>query len=262
MLSNPDAALVETRDRKMYITLNRPELLNAQDTSMRQALNAAFDKIDQDGNLLVAIMRGAGRAFCAGADIKEAAQVRQANEGRLPDSFDGASHFGRCDRLTKPIIAVMHGYAVGGGLELALCCDMRVATTDALLGTPEARTIGGIPGVAVHRLTRMIPSGEALRILLSGQPITGQRAYDVGLVQDVGPDIDAAMTIANNLADDILECNPDSIRAIKHISRWPLMADISASIRFDEMSKSASSVVERTSYRGAEYLAERRAGRP
>ncbi len=253
------AVVVETRDRKMFITLNRPESLNAQNMEMRQGLNAAFERLDGDDDLLVAIMRGAGRAFSAGADMKERAFVR-AHAGEVDVPYDGNSHFDRCDRLTKPIIAVLHGYAVGGGLEIALCCDIRVATVDARLGTPEARTNGGMPGIAIHRLAEMIPAGEALKIMLSSQPITGQRAYDIGLVQDVAPDIDAAMTVAEAIADQIIECNPYSIRTIKQLARRSLLENVSASSRYLE-TEIPEPLGPPRSYSGADYLARRRAER-
>jgi enoyl-CoA hydratase/carnithine racemase len=255
------AVLVETRDHKMFITLNRPEALNAQNMDMRVGLNAAFDQFEQDETLLVAILRGAGRAFSAGADMKESARAREANEGRPRSTFDGNSHFDRCDRLTKPIIAVLHGYAVGGGLEIALCCDVRVATEDALLGTPEARTNGGMPGIAVHRLARMIPTGEALRIMFSSQPITGRRAYDIGLVQEVTEDVDSALAAAEALADQIIECNPASIRTMKRVARWPLLTDISTSTRFLETAMRDPFDPRPAGYSGADYLARRSASR-
>jgi enoyl-CoA hydratase/carnithine racemase len=260
MTDSNGAVLVEARDKKLFITLNRPEVLNAQDTEMRQALNAAFDRLDEDDDLVVAIMRGAGRAFSAGADMKEGATVRESNGDRRPPGFDGNSHFHRCDRLTKPIIAVIHGYAMGGGLEIALCCDLRIATADARLGTPEARTNGGMPGIAVHRLAQMIPTGEALKIMYSSQPISGERAYDIGLVQDLAEDIDSAMALAEGLANQMIECNPTSLRTMKRIARWPLLADISTSMRFQETAV-RDPFGSYQAYRGADFLAQRRAAK-
>ncbi|MBW8826226.1 MAG: enoyl-CoA hydratase/isomerase family protein [Acidobacteria bacterium] len=253
------AVLVETRDRKMYITLNRPEVLNAQNTAMRDGLIEAFERLDADDDLVVGILRGAGRSFSAGADMKEAAHRRAAEDGRRSEY--GNAHFHLADRLTKPLIAVLHGHAVGGGLEIALCCDLRVATEDAQLGTPEPRTNGGMPGIAVHRLARMIPTGEALKILLTSHFISGQRAYEIGLVQEVAPDIDAAMAIADQLADQMLECNPIALTSMKQTARWPLLNDISSSTRFLDLARGGMTRLDRGSFNGADYLAKRRAGR-
>ena len=256
------AVLVETRDHKMYITLNRPDVLNAQDTPMREGLVDAFDQLEQDDNLRVAIIRGAGRAFSAGADMKESAHRRasEAESGGRRTDF-GNEHFHRADRLTKPLIAVLHGYAVGGGLEIALCCDLRVATEDAQLGTPEPRTNGGMPGIAIHRLARMIPTGEALRIMLTSQPISGRRAYEIGLVQEVAPDLESAIAAAERLADQIIECNPASMTTIKQTARWPLLADVSNSQRFLELARGGQHRIDRGSFSGADFLAKRRAER-
>jgi enoyl-CoA hydratase len=253
-----DPVLVERRDGKLLITLNRPEVLNAQDQPMRDGIVDALDELDGDDDLRVAILRGAGRAFSAGADMKE-----PRPEGPRPPQGENPQyrHFARLDRAAKPLIAVLHGHAVGGGLEIALCCDVRVATEDARIGTPEPRTNGGMPGVAVHRLTRMIPVGEALKIMMTSQPISGRRAYEIGLVQEVAPDIDQAMVAAERLADQMCECSPQALATIKQIARWPLLNDIGASQRFAEVGGLG---IRRDNDKrsGADYLDRRREERP
>ena len=142
---------------------------------MRDALVAALDRFEADDDLRVAVLRGAGRAFSAGADLKEQAERPRDGRTRRRNSDATWIHFDRLWRTDKPVIAAMHGYAVGGGFELAQLCDLRVATVDAQLGQPEPRTIGGIGGVAVHHLHHLMAHGEAMRIHLTGRPITGER---------------------------------------------------------------------------------------
>lgn len=253
MSKDEPVILIETRAHRMYITLNRPEALNAQNDAMRLALIDAYDRFDGDDDLAVLILRGAGRAFSAGADLKE----HVPGPSGEPFQPKGNQHFDRLERLRKPTIACIHGHAVGGGLEIALCADIRIATEDAQLGTPEPRTNGGMPGIAVYRLSRMIPHGEAMRIMLTSRSISGTRAFDIGLVQDLAPDIDAAMQLADQLADQIIECNPGSIATIKQIASWKLVNDIAESRRFAEQARRDEGRGDRS---GADYLARRRTG--
>ena len=169
-------------------------------------------------------------------------------------------HFARLERVRKPVIVCIHGFAVGGGLEVALCADIRIATEDALLGTPEARTNGGMPGIAFHRLARLIPHGEAMKIMLTSQPLSGRRAYDIGLVQDVARDEDEMMQIAARYVGEVSECNRSSITTIKRIARWSYLDDVASSIRFGEHTQTTDQP-ERPSNAGAAHLAQRRAER-
>ncbi|HEX3565280.1 MAG TPA: enoyl-CoA hydratase/isomerase family protein [Acidimicrobiales bacterium] len=244
--------LVETRDRKMFITFNRPEVLNAQNDSFRLGLVDALDRFEADDGLGVALLRGNGRAFSVGADLKEP-------RPRSDWDHAGTMHFDRLDRCRKPLIACMHGYGLGGGLEVALCCDIRVATKDALLGTPEARTIGGMPGVAVHRLGRMIPLGEALKVMLTAEPISGRRAYDIGLVQEIAPDRESMLEAGEILADQILACNPSAMLSIKQVVRTPVELEMSLTERLASLGR-IDPLVRPAGNPGA-YLAERKTAR-
>jgi enoyl-CoA hydratase len=233
--------LVDRRDSRMIITLNRPRVLNAQNHAMREGLAAACDELDDDDSIRVAILRGAGRAFSAGADIREREERRARLEstGRSARRWKAAGfgryHFDRLEAVRKPVIAAIHGYAVGGGLELALCCDIRIATRDAQLGTPEPRTVRGIPGIAIHRLAGVAPLGEALRLMLTSQAISGSRAYDIGLVQEVADDPEALWASAERMVDQMLECEPASLVAIKQAATWTHQANVARSERFTQV---------------------------
>jgi enoyl-CoA hydratase/carnithine racemase len=214
--------IVETRDRKLYVLLNRPEALNAQNQAMRDALVEAIDRLESDPELLVGIIYGVGgRAFSAGADLKEAQDRgggphKPEPEQRRPSWV----HFEAVRWAAKPLIAAIDGYCLGGGLELANYCDIRIATEGSRFGQPEPRTVGGMAGPALHQLPRMMPIGEALLLQLTSQPMDAKRAYELGLVQRICADREALLAEADAIADQMIECNPDALRAIKRVVRW------------------------------------------
>ncbi len=230
-MSDDAPVQLEVRNSVLIITLDRPHALNAHNQAMRDHLVDALDRLDGDDELLVGVIRGAGRAFSAGADLKEL----RGDSGSIRPDVDRATRmrpFYRLDATRKPLIAVVHGWTIAGGLELALCCDIRVAAADAKFALPEPRSVGVMPGVAVLRLAQMIPQGEALRLLLTSRPIDAARAHAIGLVQEVAADADAALDVALELAAQIAECDAGAVANAKQIARWPLNRDIAMSGRF------------------------------
>jgi enoyl-CoA hydratase/carnithine racemase len=220
--------LVEVRDQRMYLTLNRPRALNAHNQPMRVALVEALDRFEADDDLRVAILKGNGRAFSAGADIKEMDAARASGE-----YHDTYIHFDRLWKCDKPIIAVVHGYTVGGGFELSQLCDIRVAAADALFGQPEPRNVGGMGGIAIKHLHHLVGRGEASLIHFTGVPITAERAYQIGLVQRLADDVESALKAADEIADQILGCSPT---ALAHGKRM-LRAAVDGQIARDEESQ-------------------------
>jgi enoyl-CoA hydratase/carnithine racemase len=218
-----DAApvLAEARDHKLYITLNRPEALNAQNQALREALADAIRRLEDDPDLLVGILGGAGgRAFSAGADLKER-RSESTNRYPMPEHRRQEwVHFEAVRWASKPLIAAIDGHCVGGGLELANYCDVRIATEASRFGQPEPRTIGGTAGPALHQLVRTIPLGEALLMQLTSQPMTARRAYEIGLIQRLCPDRAALLAEADAIANQMIECNPSALRRIKRLVRW------------------------------------------
>ena len=205
----------EKRDHVGYVTLNRPDVLNAMDLRTHSELREVWDDYEQDDDLWVAVLAGAGdRAFSVGQDLKELVR-----NGSGPSTFGsrGKPGFPRLtERFTmaKPVVAKVRGYALGGGFELALACDLIIAADDAQFGLPEAR-LGLIAGAGgVFRLSRALPGKTALGHLMTGRRLTAQRAYELGLVNDVVPagDLDAR---TDEWVADILACAPLAVRAIK-----------------------------------------------
>jgi len=168
------------------ITLDRPDVMNAISQQMRRELSAAVRAADADEQVRVIVLRGAGeRAFCAGADVREflppqsLVAARQDRAGPIWNDLISAAR--------KPVVAAVHGYCLGGGLEIAMACDVRIAAEDAVFGLPEVR-LGIIPGAGgTQRLPRLVGLGHALRLILSGQRIDAVEALRIGLVTDVVP---------------------------------------------------------------------------
>jgi len=159
------------------LTLNRPDLLNAVNYQASLDLNRAAEDIRDDPDLRVVLIRGAGRAFCTGIDLKQLQAGETPN--RYYENWDRALRI--LELADKILICAMHGYALGGGLQLALACDIRIATSDCKLGLPAIKE-GIIPGLGTLRLPRYIGLGRAKWMALSGENVDGRRGYEIGLV--------------------------------------------------------------------------------
>jgi dehydration protein DpgD len=209
----------EKRGHVAYITLDRPHVLNAMNLAMHAELARVWDDFEADEEIRVGVLGGAGeRAFSVGQDLDElAARTREATAGTSTFGSRGQAGWPRLTErfeLTKPVIAKVRGYALGGGFELALACDVIVAADDAAFALPEAR-LGLIAGAGgVFRLTRQLPLKTAMGYLMTGRRMTAARAFELGLVNEVvAPDeLDACV---GEWVRDILRCAPLAVRAIK-----------------------------------------------
>jgi len=202
--------LTETRGRVGLITLNRPQALNALNNQLVRELMDALETFDKDDNIGAMVLTGSEKAFAAGADIKEMADksVKQIKEG------DSISAFSRILAIRKPVIAAVSGYALGGGCEVAMSCDMIVASESAKFGQPEI-TIGVIPGAGgTQRLTRAVGKALAMEMILNNRTLSAQEAYQFGLVNRVVP-VEHYLDEALKLADEIASRAPLAIRAAK-----------------------------------------------
>ena len=181
--------LVEVRDRVAYLTLDRPERLNALSRALQSDLVRTVDSCSNDDEVWAVVLRGAGdRAFCAGVDLKDANEADRAasKASRVPMTGPERNVFEVVLECAKPTVAALHGWAMGGGCELALACDMRVAADDTRIGMPEAkRGMGANFGSQV--LPRVVPVGIAYEMLYTGEPIDAEEARRWGLVNRVVP---------------------------------------------------------------------------
>jgi enoyl-CoA hydratase/carnithine racemase len=203
-----------------WIIFDRPQAMNAFDSHAYAAAISALADAANDAEIRSVVLLGeGGRAFSAGADLKELAAFD--TRGVDPDAAPGAGmggtqFFDALAAFPKPLIAAIDGYCLAGGLEVAALCDVRVATAHSTFALPEAR-LGLLPGPGLVELSRLIPLGEALRIQLTGRPITAQRAYEIGFVQAVLDDRVGLLTEVAQIADDIARGAPLAIAAYKHI---------------------------------------------
>ena len=214
-----ERVVYEKRGRVAYVTLNRPSVLNALDLKTHEELAEVWDEFERDGDIRVGVLTGAGdRAFSAGQDLKELAARIAGGVG--PSTFGSRGAPGwprlteRFSSITKPLIARVNGLAIGGGMELVLACDIVVAAEHATFALPEAR-LGLVAGAGgVFRLPRQIPTKIAMGYLLTGRSMTAQRAYELGLVNEVVP-LDGLDACIDGWLADVLRCSPLSLKSIK-----------------------------------------------
>ncbi|HUG42553.1 MAG TPA: enoyl-CoA hydratase-related protein [Longimicrobiales bacterium] len=209
---------VERRDGRATVTVNRPDKLNALNAATVGELDAAFRELAGDDAVRGVIITGEGeKAFVAGADIGELARMGPITG--IDVSRQGSHAFRRLERIGKPVLAAVNGYALGGGMELALACHLRIASENARFGLPEVK-LGIIPGYGgTVRLPRVVGRGRALELILTGEMITAARAYEIGLVNRVVPQ-DQLMTAAEQLLETILRNGPIALRfALEAVDR-------------------------------------------
>lgn len=203
----------ENQDHVAWITVNRPEAMNAFNRESQNAFGHCLVEAELDKDVRVIVLTGAGgKAFSAGLDLKEMSQPKKTHTHPTSENLG----LGEVFKCSKPLIAAIDGYCLAGGLEIALGCDIRIATSQSLFGLPEPRR-SLLPVFGMHNIPRMIPTGEALWILLTGSHMKAQRAYEVGLIQAILPDRDSLMAEAKAVARDITLCAPLAIQAIKRI---------------------------------------------
>lgn len=228
-----DTLLFEHTEHVAVLTLNRPAVRNALNRELSAALLEALQRVREDPAIRVAVITGAGRTFCAGADLKERAQ----SGGRTVDSSAAAiiepnaassvTHFS----MAKPLIAAIDGYCLAAGFELALACDLRLCTPEARFGLPEI-VRGFFPGGGgPQRLMRAVPQAVAMEMLLTGDQIDATTAQQVGLVSRVVPG-ETLLTTATQIAQRIASHAPLAVRAVKEVAYAALDAPLEQSLRF------------------------------
>ena len=208
----------EVKDKVAWITLNRPAAMNSINPELRWQLSEHLNEVENNDDIWLAVITGAGqKAFCAGADLKHRAMERNATSEQLAkwrQLAQETKHIIERWHFKKPLIAMVNGYALGGGFEIAMACDIIVAADHAEFGLPEPRR-GLIAGSAgVHRLPRQIGLKPAMGYLLTGRHMSAKRAFQLGLVNEVVPANELTDTV-QGYVDDILRCAPLAVRATK-----------------------------------------------
>jgi enoyl-CoA hydratase len=219
---------IEKKEGIATVTINRPEALNALNTLFFNEMDRAVSELSNDPELRVMIITGTGKAFVAGADIAEMVDKNQEEGSAF--SRTGQNTFRSLENMEIPVIAAINGFALGGGLELAMGCDFRIASSKAKFGQPEVN-LGLIPGyAATQRLSRLVGLGDALYLLMTADMIGAEDALRIGLVQKV-VEPEALMEETKKIAQLIASKGPLAIKKVKAVTRTGYFLD------FDEGSE-------------------------
>jgi enoyl-CoA hydratase/carnithine racemase len=249
-----DTARYELDGHVATITYNRPDALNAINGEMRRDLNEAFSRFRDDEDAWVGIVTGAGRAFCAGADLRDGA----GSAGDFPGTFwekPTINSFESGWEIFKPVIAAVNGYCLGYGLTLVTWCDFVIASEHAQFGFPEVRI--GVPTiVGAIRLPQRLAWHDAMELLLTGERIDATRAREIGLVGEVVPH-DELMDAARRLAERLLQGAPLAQRAIKEVAVRARHLPALEAIRFGETMRKVAAATDDAA-EGGRAAAERR----
>jgi len=254
-----DYLTYQVEDRIAYVTINRPEVLNALHPEVSAELARAFDSFRADPDAWVAVLTGSGeRAFSTGNDLKATAARSRGGDAAFPSGvpFGGITSGFEC---AKPVIAAVNGFALGGGFELALACDVIVAADHARFGLPEP-LVGLVASAGgMHRLPQHVPLKVAMGMMLTGRQIDAAEAYRLGLVNEVVP-LPELFPTARRWAAEMLRCSPASLRTTKEAVLAGLGQPYDAAIRADRDSGRLRRLSESEDFiEGPRAFAEKRA---
>ncbi|MDY3134208.1 MAG: short-chain-enoyl-CoA hydratase [Candidatus Egerieousia sp.] len=222
--------IIQDNGAVRVIKINNPEALNALNTAILKELDAAFTEVAEDNGILAVVLTGEGRAFVAGADISEM-KSKNAIEGEIFGKL-GASVFRKIELLPKPVIAAVNGFALGGGCELAMSCDIRLASTKAKFGQPEVG-LGITPGFSgTQRMPRLIGMGKAKELIYTADIIDAAEAYRIGLVNHVY-EPEALMEEAMKMAEKIASKAPIAVKNSKEAINRGIQTDMDSAVAIE-----------------------------
>lgn len=225
-----EQVLYEERGPVALVTFNREEKLNAMNSGIQRRLIELFDRIDRSDHVRVAVLTGRGRAFVAGADIEE--YVGQSHAEFSEYQATGRRMYDGIEKNSKPFIAAVNGYALGGGFEMVLCCDLVVASREAELGLPEVH-LGLLPGGGgTQRLARLVGRNLAKEFLMTGRSMTAEEANRLGIVNRV-VDPDALMDDTLDLANKLSRRAPYAVREAKRLVNQGLESPLEAALSYE-----------------------------
>jgi enoyl-CoA hydratase len=247
----------QAEDGVVLVTINRPEKLNALNAQVMGELDDAFARVEREAAIRGLILTGAGeKAFVAGADIADLARLTPAEARET--SLRGQRVFRRLERMGKPSIAAINGFALGGGLELALCCTIRVASPNAKLGQPEVK-LGITPGYGgTQRLPRLVGRGRALEMLLTGEAVGAEEALRIGLVNHVVPRAEL-LTFSRGLLGKIFASAPVAAALVMEAVEVGLSSGLEEGLRFEAAAFAVAAGTEDRTEGMAAFLEKRSA---
>ncbi len=248
------------------VTLNRPEILNAMDGEMWQGLADAGDAINHESEVRVVIITGAGdRAFSSGLDLKQAAKRQVTTSGpRIREGYDALTStkysFSVFEQLSVPVIAAVNGYCLGGGIQLALACDIRIASDNAIFSCPEVSLLGIVPDLGgTQRLPRVVGLSQAKKLIFTGRRIDAAEALGIGLVDEVHPK-ERLPSEARQLAEQIAACNPAAVQGAKRAINFAMSHSLEAGLSYESVTAlSIAGLGARISERAAAFWEEKKA---
>jgi enoyl-CoA hydratase/carnithine racemase len=249
--------IAEARGSAGYITFNRPRVLNAIDSEVKTLLVEAIERFEADATIRVLVLTGSDcGSFSTGSDLKSIATNFDRGVDITGMQAKSADYFGALVAARKPVIAAIDGYAVGGGFELALASDIRLATASSRFGLPEPKS-GMMGEYGLDHLSRIVPLGEALHMQLTGILLDAERAHQIGLIQQLAADRADLFERVERLVADIERCSPQAVLTIKHVVRegrnLPARYAADFSRPFREMVHNSENAAE-----GARAFAEKR----
>lgn len=228
--------LYEKKDKIGILTLNRPKQLNAVNTQMGREIEDVINKVDHDDDVVVLVITGSGRAFCVGADIKEdRPDIDLLHRITVRRNISGMGHkfYQQIEDLGKPVVAAIQGYCLGGGLELAMTCDLRIAAEDAKIGDQHSQ-LGVIGGAgSTQRLPRLIGIAKAKELIFTGLPVDGTEAYRIGLVNKVVPS-ESLMDETMRIARLISERSPLILKLTKMCINDGIQMDLHSALEYEQ----------------------------
>lgn len=222
--------IIEKKEKVCIVSINNPQTLNALNSAVLEELDRAFSEIAADDGISAVILTGAGKAFVAGADISQMSTMNAA-QGKAFGEY-GAAVFRKIELLDKPVIAAVNGYALGGGCELAMCCDIRIASAKAKFGQPEVG-LGITPGFSgTQRLPRIVGPGKAKELIYTAGIIDAAEACRIGLVNKV-TEPEALMDEAMEMAAKIASKAPIAVKYSKHAINKGMQTDMDTAISIE-----------------------------
>lgn len=230
-MSDSDVLDVDIDSQICTITLSRPDKMNALNEQLLGQLWHTAYELQEDDDVRVVVLTGAGdKAFCAGADLEERREMSESDTRRRIRDYKKC--FGAFEELPKPVIAAVNGYAFGGGLELALCCDIRLVAQDTKVGLTETK-LGIIPGAGgTQRLPRVVGLATAKRLIYTGARITGEKAVDIGLASEACP-ADELLDEAHSLAEEMLDSAPIALGQAKKAMNRGIETDLQTGLAIE-----------------------------
>lgn len=222
--------LIEKQENICIVKINNPQALNALNTTVLSELDCAFSEIASDNSISAVILTGEGKAFVAGADIAQMSTMNAAEGKAFGEKGDAV--FRKIELLDKPVIAAINGFALGGGCELAMCCDIRIASAKAKMGQPEVG-LGITPGFSgTQRLPRIVGMGVAKELIYTADVINAEEAYRIGLVNKV-VEPEALMDSALAMAKKIAKKAPIAVKYSKEAINRGMQTDLDSAIAIE-----------------------------